>query len=340
MRTIFLIAMIMNAIFFSCNFVSAEKISLTYSDHEPFGNMRTKFLNDVFFKEIEKISSGNITVIPHWNGELGISYDALKNLQDGTQVQISTIVPEYFSKELPLHQIFKSFPAGPTGNEQVKFFSQIYNEIPELLNEIENQNLKVIFVATGYPVAFFNTEKISSLNQLRRKKIRSASFWHRYFLKNFGSIPVNIRWGQEVFDALKNKTLDGLMVNIDSGYDINAHKVAPNILTSQKFWLGHEYIIAMNKNAYDKLSEDDKRIIELAAENSYKKLGKIMDESFFKQIELLKSEGVDLKILSDYEVQSFVKSVDYEKIQDKWAYENSAENVLNSVRKYMKKFVN
>ena len=151
---------------------------------------------------------------------------------------------------------------------------------------------------------------------------------------------MNIRWGQEVFDALKNKTLDGLMVNIDSGYDINAHKVAPNILTSQKFWLGHEYIVAMNKNAYDKLSEDDKRIIELAAENSYKKLGKIMDESFFKQIELLKSEGVDLKILSDYEVQSFVKSVDYEKIQDKWAYENSAENVLNSIRKYMKKFVN
>jgi len=36
---------------------SAEKI-LRYSDHEPLGGMRTKFIKDVFFAAIEKESNG------------------------------------------------------------------------------------------------------------------------------------------------------------------------------------------------------------------------------------------------------------------------------------------
>ena len=55
---------------------------------------------------------------------------------------------------LPLHQVFKSFPVGPTGQEQVNFFKNIYEKIPALKDEIEKQNLHVIFIATGFPAAF------------------------------------------------------------------------------------------------------------------------------------------------------------------------------------------
>ncbi|WP_157693997.1 hypothetical protein [Neisseria chenwenguii] len=33
---------------------------LTYIDHEPYGNMRTKVIYDEFFREVEKQSRGNI----------------------------------------------------------------------------------------------------------------------------------------------------------------------------------------------------------------------------------------------------------------------------------------
>jgi len=39
---------------------------LRYSDHEPYGNMRTRFINDVFFKNIESESQGRIKIEPHW----------------------------------------------------------------------------------------------------------------------------------------------------------------------------------------------------------------------------------------------------------------------------------
>ena len=324
--------------------VKANALTFVYSDHEPLGNMRTTFLNEVFFKAVEEQSGGNIKINPYWNGEISISYDALKTVQDGSQAQITVIVPEYCAKELVLHQIFKSFPTGPTGKNQVNFFRGIYNKVPELLKEIETQNLHVIFVATGYPVAFFSANPMPDLKAIKGQKWRSASFWHKDFLSNAGAVPITMAWGQGVFAALDNGTLDGLMVNVDSGYDIQAHKAAPNILTSKKLWLGHEYIIAMNKNSWEKLSDADKKAFENAAEISYSKLGAIMDAAFINQLEILKSDGADVRILSDKEVEFWENTTDYKAVQDKWINEQisngltSADYVLKAVRNYMESF--
>ena len=41
-----------------------------------------------------------------------------------------------------------------------------------------------------------------------------------------------MHWAPEVAAALKDKTLDVLMVNVDSGYMLKAHEMAPNLLVS------------------------------------------------------------------------------------------------------------
>lgn len=315
---------------------------LTYSDHEPLGNMRTTFLNDIFFRAVEEESKGRVKIIPHWNGEISISYEALNTLKDGSKTQIAVIVPEYCAKELPLHQLFKSFPTGPAGQEQANFFRDIYSKIPALTNEIEAQGLHVIFVATGYPAAFFSAKPMTNLQGLKGQRWRSASFWHKDFLANAGATPVTMPWGQGVFDALNDGTLDGLIVNIDSGYDIHAHKAAPNILTSQKLWLGHEYIIAVNKSAWEKLSDDDKKAIEKAAEVSYSKLGGIMDASFSHQLEILRADGANVRILNDDEINFWEQMTNYGAVQNKWVADKNFEavdSVLDTLRHCMKNFI-
>jgi hypothetical protein len=47
------------ALFLLPDTASAEKI-LRYSDHEPLGGMRTKFIKEVFFAAIEKESNGRL----------------------------------------------------------------------------------------------------------------------------------------------------------------------------------------------------------------------------------------------------------------------------------------
>lgn len=156
-------------------------VELTYSDHEPLGNMRTKFLNDIFFPAFERESHGRIKITPHWNAKISTGYDALKSLRSGS-ADMAVVVPEYCMKDLRLHQLFKSFPAGPEGQEQVEFFNG--------------------------------------------QRWRSASFWHKDFLANAGAEPVTMPWGPGVSEALNDGRLDGLIVNIDSGYGRVARRKA------------------------------------------------------------------------------------------------------------------
>ena len=228
-------------------------MKLMYSDHEPLGNMRTTFLNDVFFPAVERESHGRIKINPHWNVEISTGYDALKAVQE-KRADLAVVVPEYCMKNLHLHQLFKSFPTGPTGQKQVDFFRKVYSKIPELAQELEANNLHPAILATGYPAAFFSAKPLTQLDDIKGQKWRSASFWHKDFLTNAGAEPITMPWGQGVSDALAEGTLDGLIVNIDSGYDIKAYKPAPNILAHKDLWLGHEYIIGMNKFVWDSLS--------------------------------------------------------------------------------------
>lgn len=312
--------------------------SLIYSDHEPLGNMRTKFLHEIFFRQIEKESEGKIKIAEHWNSELSTGYDALKKVKSG-EIDIAVVVPEYDAANLPLHQLFKSFPLGPTGNNQSEFLKNIYKEIPALNDELYEQNIIPIYVAMGYPVAFYSVKPLDSPTNMKNQKWRSASFWHKDQLKNVGAIPVTIQWGEKVYNALKSGELDGLMVNIDSGYDINAQDAAPYVLTSKKLWLGHIYIIAINKNVWENLPQSEKLAIQRAAEFSYRKMGKIADKSFKNQIATLKSLGVKVRILNNAELSNWEKATRFTEVQNEWiADRETFKNVRDKLRERIGEF--
>ena len=320
-----------------CNLIDEFlTLELDYSDHEPLGNMRTTFLNDVFFPAIERETQGRVKIKSHWNAEISTGYNAIKAINQGS-ADLAVVVPEYCMNSLHLHQLFKSFPVGPSGQEQVNFFRNVYHEIPELVNELEANNLHAVIIATGYPAAFFSAKPLANLQAVKGQRWRSASFWHKDFLSNAGAEPVTMAWGPGVSDALNDGTLDGLIVNIDSGYDINAHKPAPNILVSQKLWLGHEYIIAINKSIWDNLAQADKDAIYRAAESSYSVLGEIMNTSFTRQIETLRADGAEVRIMNDDEVSFWENSTNYEAIQDKWISDDvKAAEALKKLRELIK----
>lgn len=85
-------------------FVGAQ--TLTFTDHEPMGNMRTQVTRQ-FFRLVEQESKGRIRIDHHWNGELSSSYDAYETVREGTKADMATVVPEYDSQRMPLHQLFK-----------------------------------------------------------------------------------------------------------------------------------------------------------------------------------------------------------------------------------------
>lgn len=156
---------------------------LRYSDHKALGNMRTKFLKEVLFNNIEKESKGRIKIKDHWNGELSSSYDALKNISQNDVADITVVVPEYVGTLWSHQLLFKSFPTGPSANEQVNLLRKLYRKIPQFNAEIEKTGVKNLMVATGYPVAFFSTKKMRSQRNPGPKMENSEFLASGFFVK-------------------------------------------------------------------------------------------------------------------------------------------------------------
>lgn len=305
---------------------------LVYTDHEPFGGMRTRFIKEVFFAAIERESGGRLVVEDHWGGELSISYDALRAVSGGVSADMGTVVPEYAPEDLPLHQMFKGFPTGPVGDGQVRFFRRVYEEMPAFPGELRRANIVNVFFGTGFPVAFFSTKPIGNLEDIRGTRWRTASFWHRDFLQNAGAAPITMPWGDGIFKALQSGDLDGLMVNVDSGFDLDVHKVAPHVLVAKELWLGHVYLVAMNRDTWDGLAGEDREAIGRAADRAYKTLGDAMDRGFETQLKELERSGATVRILEPDELSRWETAIKCRDVQDAWVKDQEKKGLKNAGR--------
>ncbi|MFT3847378.1 MAG: hypothetical protein QM739_01490 [Propionivibrio sp.] len=101
------------------------------------------------------------------------------------------------------------------------------------------------------------------------------------------------------------RTLDGLMVNVDSGYMLKVHETAPNVLLSRNLWLGHLYLLTMNRATWEGLAAEDKAAVQRAAETAYASLGAVMESSLDAMVDDLKSAGAHVRQLDDEEVEAW-----------------------------------
>ena len=83
-----------------------------------------------------------------------------------------------------------------------------------------------------------------------------------FFRRAYAEVP------KFVADLRKNN-----VVNVDSGYLLKIHQVAPQILLSKDLWLGHFCMLAMNRTTWDGLAKENKEVVQHAAETAYKTLG-------------------------------------------------------------------
>lgn len=304
---------------------NAETV-LRYTDHELYGNMRTRAIKTIFFAAIEKESQGRLRIEAHWNGELSTSYDALRTLQEGKKADIGIVVPEYTPEQLPLFQIFKSFPLGPdNGIKQSAFFQHVFKVIPEFDAELAQNNLVNLQFFLGYPAAFFSTTSNMPLTHLQGTTWRTASFWHRAYLENAGGHVVKMPWNEQITEALKNGTLDGLLVNLDSGDDIHAQQAAKYIQLSPRLWMGHVYLLTMNKARWNSLSVDDKAAIQRAAAQTQRQIGPLLDTSLREMTDAMGKQGAAITWLSPAQLQSWQRVSLYQQEQQKWVSAQEAK---------------
>lgn len=183
--------------------------------------------------------------------------------------------------------------------------------------------------------AFLHSRKpVKTLDDLKGLKFRTAGAWLE-ISKDLGAAPVTMPGG-EVFASLERGAIDAtewgtLYENISTGF----HKIAKYVIIPGIHQPTAPFEVVINKDAWGKLSDNDKRAVELAAKlvtvESWMKIG----HEDAKALAFFKKEGNEV-IELDPAVQKQARDLAL-----KWAEEQAKDNpwfakVLKSQIEYAK----
>jgi TRAP-type mannitol/chloroaromatic compound transport system substrate-binding protein len=190
-----------------------------------------------------------------------------------------------------------------------------------------------LFIRTA-EVFVHSRKPVKTLADLQGLKIRTAGAWLD-MLKTLGAAPVTTAGG-EIYPALERGVIDAtewgtLWENISPGF----YKVAKYLVIPGVHQPTAPFELVINKDAWAKLNDRDKKLVELAAKlvtfESWTRIG----QEDAKSLDVYKKAGNEITELTP-EVQFKVRE-----IADKWADEQAAKDawfkkVLESQRNFEK----
>ena len=312
--------------------------TIRYSDHDSPGGMRTQFLEKVWIPEIEKQSRGDVQMQPLFGGALLEAAEALGGVADGV-ADAAFVFPDFYPKQLLLHQVFKLFPVGPqTWASQQWFYTQVYNTIPEFSAELAKFNMKPLLITSGLPGSFNTTNEIKTIDALVGKKWRASSRWHLAYFKSFGAVPVSVPWG-DCYMALQTGVVDGVFANYDGAHLTKLDEAGKHVMVSKALWWATPFLHVINLDKWNSLSKDQQAAVNRATDIAYEKFSDIYNNAFQEIWDTQKKDGIDVRLMAPEDLAKWESRSGYKDQQKVWVTEvkeagyTDAEAILAKLQK-------
>lgn len=292
------------------------KLSITVGDSSTWYQAAQKFAD-----EVRQNTDGRINITIYTNEQLsgGDSGKAVEMLMKGSidltfnSAIIYSIMDERFGV-VTAPFMFKSFDevdrvmAGE-GGEALK----------KLLREKGVEPLG--FGQNGFRQVTNSVRPIKTPDDIKGMKIRIPGI--KMFVdlwQGLGADPTKMTFS-EVFTSLQQNTIDGQENAIDVIHSSKLNEV-------QKFMTLWNYsydplIVGMNKKLFDSLHPHDQKIVQEAAANASAYQIQLARDKEMKQIEELKSKGMEVYEPSAEELETFKKAVEpiYDRYESVWTKE-------------------
>lgn len=231
---------------------SADVIELNYAFFAPAGTFPAVQM-EKWADEVEKRTNGKVKVNTFPGGTLLTA----ENMYDGVANGLADIglsVTAYEPGRFPLLSIADMPARYPNAKVASKVLADLVNEFPEAALK----DFKVITVFTTEPAYIQSQEPIKSLADLKGKQLRIPGGTTHVFEK-LGASPVGMSQA-EVAEALQTGIVKGYVssreVLKDMKYAEMVHYVTDFPLTMNTF------VAVMNKNKWDSLPDDVKKVID------------------------------------------------------------------------------
>ncbi|SDF82699.1 TRAP transporter substrate-binding protein [Sporolituus thermophilus] len=263
-------------------------------------------LGDKKFAElVYERTNGRIKIEVFPSGQLGEEKAVIEQVQLGaiefTRVSASPLAE--FNKQLGVLSLPYIFDSD---EHMWKFLSSDMGN--KMLDGLETSKMKGLAYYSSGSRSFYARKPIKSLDDLKGLKIRvQQSKINMDMISALGASATPMPYG-EVFSALQTGVIDGAENNYPSYYSSNHYQVAKYYLLDRHQRVPE--VLLVSKATWDKLSDEDKKIIKQAALDSVKTQRELWDK-FEKEAEAkLRAAGVTITEVTDVKPwQAAVKPV-------------------------------
>lgn len=310
------------------------EITLNYTDHDPPTGMRTRFIEEYWFPEIEKETDGKVNINAIYGGGLLDSGEALDGVRERV-ADMGLIYPDNYPQRMFSYELFKLFPEAPEDFEGIyQIFDRAMNEMPRFTEDLERNNQKPLLITVGLPIVFASSKELDSLADVNGGEWRASSRWYLEAVKNMGGNPVSVPFS-DVYMSLETNVIDGVMTNYDGFHMMNFHEAAPNIIVGTKLWWSAPFIHTINLDAWNSLPADIQEGILRATETAQKKFASVYKEELEQAIREQEEAGATVKIADEEDIAQFNDEELFTELRNVWAQEAKEKHGLEDADQYV-----
>lgn len=256
---------------------------------------------EVFAKEVDKATNGKVKFEVYPAKQLG--KDNLGLMKSGL-ADLSILIPSYTADKLPLTSVAELPGLHSTSCEGTeKLWSVI--KTGQILNELEykTQNVHVLFVTVLPPYPVMTTSKTAdTLEKLSGMKLRANGAAMDETIRSLGAVPVRIK-SPDFYDSLTRGTVDGGVYPYQGLKAYELEKVLKYSTVGPNLGAG-SVVYAMSQKAWDKLSPENQKIFDQAAQTAQKSLCQWEDEqNISARDRIVKNNGHTLTKLEPAELE-------------------------------------
>ena len=262
----------------------------------PKGTM-VQWAADEFANSVNTMSGGRLEIKSYAAGVLMGALEVTDGVRMGT-IDVAHCSPAYQMGKLPASPLFGYIPFGM---DAVPYLTWIYqDEGLALYNELY-ESYKLGYAA---PCGILPTENlawsnkpITSMADFKGLKFRTSGYWGE-ILSEAGASVMMLPAG-EIYEALQRNVLDAGEFSIPSmDKDLSFHETAKYLLVPGIHQPSTFLDITINKKSWEKLPDDLKEIVKVAAQATTLKMLTYCIDKDIDAMAFFKEKGVEIQYLS------------------------------------------
>lgn len=270
--------------------VASAQITLIAGEAGPNRGARAAALQS-FADDVAESSGGEVTIDIQWGGALFKSEAALQSISNGV-ADLGTIISVYFPQEMLGYGIADLPVENPDAWVGMRATDDLMRSSSALQENLASNNLVYIgtFTTSAVNIGCQGTT-INTVDDIKGLKVRGVGAYGDVF-RDFGANMVSV----SIYDAYQ--ALDSGLIDCSQGYSYAVAALKQQEVMSSYTLLNWGQVgalgIFMNKEIFESLEPDVRKILEESGKAMADTLGELITADNDKAIETLQSTGVEI----------------------------------------------